>query len=41
MAISGYLSEFSLPEIFRLLEQGNKTGRLQQIPIKPATKGAN
>lgn len=28
MAISGYLSEFSLPEIFRLLEQGNKTGRL-------------
>ena len=28
MAISGYLSEFSLPEIFQLLEQGNKTGRL-------------
>jgi len=28
MAISGYLSEFSLPEIFQLLEQGDKTGRL-------------
>ncbi|MTJ49623.1 DUF4388 domain-containing protein [Dolichospermum sp. UHCC 0259] len=28
MAISGFLSELSLPEIFQLLEQGNKTGRL-------------
>ena len=28
MAISGYLSEFSLPEIFQLIEQGSKTGRL-------------
>lgn len=28
MAISGLLSELSLPEIFQLLEQGNKTGRL-------------
>lgn len=28
MSISGSLSEFSLPEIFRLLEQGNKSGRL-------------
>jgi hypothetical protein len=28
MAISGFLSEFSLPEIFQILEQGNKTGRL-------------
>ncbi|TYQ28395.1 DUF4388 domain-containing protein [Pseudanabaena sp. UWO311] len=40
MAISGYLSEFSLPEIFRLLEQGNKTGRLSiqersQNPLYP------
>jgi hypothetical protein len=28
MAISGFLSELSLPEIFQLLWQGNKTGRL-------------
>ena len=28
MAITGYLSEFSLAEIFQLLEQGSKTGRL-------------
>ena len=28
MAITGYLSEFSLPEIFQFLEQGHKTGRL-------------
>lgn len=28
MAISGYFSEFSLAEIFHLLEKGNKTGRL-------------
>ncbi|AFZ58050.1 DUF4388 domain-containing protein [Anabaena cylindrica FACHB-243] len=28
MAISGLLSELPLPEIFRLLQQGNKTGRL-------------
>jgi hypothetical protein len=28
MAISGFLSELSLAEIFQLLEQGNKTGRL-------------
>lgn len=28
MAISGYFSEFSLSEIFLLLEQGSKTGRL-------------
>lgn len=28
MAISGFLSELSLSEIFQLLEQGNKTGRL-------------
>ncbi len=41
MAISGYLSEFSLPEIFRLLEQGNKTGRLsiQERSEIPAHKG--
>ena len=28
MAISGYFSEFSLAEVFYLLEKGNKTGRL-------------
>lgn len=28
MAINGYLSEFSLPEVFQLLEQGRKTGLL-------------
>ena len=28
MAISGYFSEFSLAEVFHLLEKGNKTGRL-------------
>ncbi|WP_071188185.1 DUF4388 domain-containing protein [Trichormus sp. NMC-1] len=35
MAISGFLSELSLSEIFQLLEQGNKTGRLtikSQLP---------
>jgi len=41
MAISGYLSEFSLPEIFRLIEQGNKTGRLslQERSENPIHKG--
>lgn len=28
MAITGQLAEFSLPELFQFLEQGNKTGRL-------------
>ena len=28
MAISGQLSEFSLPELFQFLEQGTKTGLL-------------
>ena len=41
MAISGYLSEFSLAEIFQLLEQGNKTGRLsiQEHSDHPSYKG--
>ncbi|MBW4695099.1 MAG: DUF4388 domain-containing protein [Lyngbya sp. HA4199-MV5] len=41
MAISGYLSEFSLPEIFQLLEQGNKTGRLsvQERSQNSSSKG--
>ncbi len=33
MAITGYLSEFSLPEIFQFLEQGQKTGRLTLQPL--------
>jgi Domain of unknown function (DUF4388) len=28
MSITGYLSEFSLPELFQLIEEGQKTGRL-------------
>lgn len=28
MSITGYLSEFSLPELFQLVEEGQKTGRL-------------
>lgn len=28
MAVTGYLAEFSLPEIFQLLDQGHKTGLL-------------
>lgn len=28
MAVTGYLADFSLPEIFKFLEQGNKTGLL-------------
>jgi hypothetical protein len=41
MAISGYLSEFSLPELFQLLAQGNKTGRLsiQERSTCPMYKG--
>lgn len=35
MAISGYLSEFSLPEILQLLEQGDKTGCLSIQDISP------
>jgi hypothetical protein len=41
MAISGYLSEFSLPEVLQLLEQGSKTGRLsiQERSDHPSYKG--
>ncbi|MEO0970656.1 MAG: DUF4388 domain-containing protein, partial [Cyanobacteria bacterium J06639_18] len=28
MAFTGYLSQFSLPELFRFLEEGYKTGLL-------------
>lgn len=33
MAITGVLSEFSLPEIFQFLERGHKTGRLTIQPL--------
>lgn len=36
MAFTGYLTEFSLPEIFQFLEQGHKTGLLTIRPL-PAT----
>ncbi len=38
MALTGYLSEFSLPEIFQLLEQGYKTGLLSIQPEPDADK---
>ena len=43
MAISGFLSELSLPEIFQLLEQGNQTGRLTIKAQSPnsSLKGEN
>lgn len=34
MAITGYLADFSLAEIFELLEHGNKTGLLTICPLK-------
>lgn len=41
MSITGFLSDFSLSEIFRFLEQGRRTGRrtvctLSKIPGTPA-----
>lgn len=39
MAITGVLSEFSLPEIFQFLEQGHKTGLLTIQPLA-VQKGA-
>ncbi|HIK48621.1 MAG TPA: DUF4388 domain-containing protein [Thermosynechococcus sp. M55_K2018_012] len=46
MKITGYLSEFSLGEIFRFLEQGQKTGCLSikpgemagRMPLIPQTR---
>lgn len=37
MAITGYLTEFSLPEIFQFLEAGSKTGvlQIQALPAQP------
>ncbi|QLL29522.1 DUF4388 domain-containing protein [Thermosynechococcus sichuanensis E542] len=37
MKITGYLSEFSLGEIFRFLEQGQKTGCLSIKPLESET----
>lgn len=39
MAITGYLAEFSLAEIFQFLEQGQKTGLLTIAPL-PAPSGS-
>ncbi len=36
MAITGQLAEFSLPELFQFLEQGNKTG---QLTLQTAAQG--
>ncbi len=36
MAVTGYLSEFSLAEIFNFLEQGNKTGLLTLCTLSDA-----
>jgi len=38
MALTGYLSEFSLPEIFQFVEQGYKTGLLSIQPEPDADK---
>lgn len=39
MAITGQLAEFSLPELFQFLEQGNKTGCLTlQVPAQAASQ---
>lgn len=39
MAVTGYLSEFSLAEIFNFLEQGNKTGLLTLCTLSDAQAG--
>lgn len=40
MAISGYLETFSLPEVFKILERGQKTGRLTIRFTHPNTPSA-
>ncbi|NJR66973.1 MAG: DUF4388 domain-containing protein, partial [Leptolyngbyaceae cyanobacterium CRU_2_3] len=35
MGISGYLETFPLPEVFRVLERGQKTGRLTIRVVAP------
>lgn len=37
MSVTGYLADFSLPELFQLLEQGNKTGLLTICTLKEPT----
>lgn len=39
MAVTGYLAEFSLAELFQFLEQGNKTGLLTICPLADAPAG--
>lgn len=39
MAVTGYLAEFSLAELFQFLEQGNKTGLLTICPLADAQAG--
>jgi hypothetical protein len=38
MAVTGYLSEFSLAEIFSFLDQGNKTGLLTICTLEPQSE---
>ncbi|MGG6237281.1 DUF4388 domain-containing protein [Nodosilinea sp. AN01ver1] len=37
MTVTGYLADFSLPELFQLLEQGNKTGLLTICTLADTT----
>lgn len=37
MTVTGYLADFSLPELFQLLEQGNKTGLLTICTLNDKT----
>lgn len=39
MAVTGYLAEFSLAELFQFLEQGNKVGLLTICPLQDADSG--
>lgn len=39
MTVTGYLADFSLPELFQLLEQGNKTGLLTICTLNDNTSG--
>ncbi|HEY9645423.1 MAG TPA: DUF4388 domain-containing protein [Chroococcidiopsis sp.] len=41
MAITGYLAEFSLADLFKFLEQGNKTGLLSICPLSDASDRKN
>ncbi|WP_017298556.1 DUF4388 domain-containing protein [Nodosilinea nodulosa] len=39
MSVTGYLADFSLPELFQLLEQGHKTGLLTICTLKEPASG--